>query len=72
MAERHIGVSLSMCVCMYEYVVIFAFSESCPTHSFVLQGGISKLLCTNDYHDKMICGLENPVTGLKVKVTLHR
>ena len=52
MAEGYKEFTLSVYVCV---CVCLHIPDSCPTHNFIVHGGIKKLFGTNDHQDKMMC-----------------
>ena len=48
MAEGHIVYPVCVCVCVCVFVHL-CVPGSCPTHNFIVPGGILKLFGTNDH-----------------------
>ena len=51
-------------------IKVCAFKNLCPTHIFIIHGGIYKLFGRNDHLDKTICCVPEYVAWSKVKVTV--
>lgn len=68
MAEGHIVLHLSVCVCMY--VRMYVCNILCQAHNFVDHYENSKLIFINDDHIKTASCVDNHITQFKVRVTV--